>query len=1043
MLEVVATNCRGAASTAIRLRRAFALVSASAVVIAVAASAPAAQAALSSAPVKTDVTDGTVYGIAVGSNAVYLGGDFTQVGPRSGPGAAISRSTSQFDPDMPQVSGGGGAARVTAVAPDGSGGWYVGGDFSHVGGVPRLNLAHILADHTVDPNWTPEPNDRVDALAVAPDGAIYAGGRFDLIGANHVRRDFVAAIDPRTGDATPWAPEPGPHEGPEALNTEVWAVTVGPGGRIYLGGNFTSVDDQPRKRIAAVDPQTGHPTAWNPGADAAVEGFAFGEGVAYVRGAFSTIGANNAARNKLAALDLSSGNATAWNPNPTSTGNCNAVFTLARAPDGTIYAGGCFSTIGANSASRANLAALDPNTGNAIGWNPGTSGGVRWSPDGFVNSLAVGTDGTIYAGGNFTTAGANNAPRGYLAAFDPGTGNATSWNPNANSAVLTVALGPGNTIYAGGIFTSLGGKPRHDLAALDAATGALLPWNPRADHPVHALAIGGDGTVYAGGQFQTIGANGASRSSIAALDPTTGNASSWDPNADYMLYTLSVSANGTVYAAGGFTRIGANRALRAGVAALDPLTGNATSWNPDPHTTDGLPSVSGLALAKTNPNIYVGGAFNTIGANLPQVRNYVAALNSTTANASNWDPNARNSTWAGGPAVNSIALAPDERTIYVSGGFGTIGANSATRNNLAALDATSGNATSWDPHPTGVVGPLLSSLAVGADGTVYAGGDFTGIGSNGARRGGLAALDPVTGNATAFDPDPRGGVLDQATGPTGTLYAAGAFWTTELAPQEGIAAFGPAPPPPTNSAQPAIAGEPGVGKTLSCQRGGWGGSVVYFDYVWLRDGAPIEDSARTFYDVSATDAGHQLACRVTAHNDGGSATATSSTVAVPADPGPTPGGSGGGGGDVPGAPSPGGGTGANGTGTSSSRPPGSSEPGVPLVAPSVHAPRARVSVPSLVSRAALIRRGISVRVRCSARCFIDARLISTRPAEKVLGHARSQVMGDATAVLRLRVSRSGTRVLGVSPPRALTVKVVVTDEAGRSTTTARSIRVSG
>jgi hypothetical protein len=45
---------------------------------------------------------------------------------------------------MPRVAG-----TVYAVAPDGSGGWYVGGSFTHVGGTPRSNLAHVFADQSL------------------------------------------------------------------------------------------------------------------------------------------------------------------------------------------------------------------------------------------------------------------------------------------------------------------------------------------------------------------------------------------------------------------------------------------------------------------------------------------------------------------------------------------------------------------------------------------------------------------------------------------------------------------------------------------------------------------------------------------------------------------------------------------------------------------------------------------------------------------------------------------------------------------------------
>jgi hypothetical protein len=68
---------------------------------------------------------------------------------------------------------------------------------------------------------------------------------------------------------------------------------------------------------------------------------------------------------------------------------------------------------------------------------------------------------------------------------------------------LALAIRDG-TVYAGGRFTSVGNRERDDLAAIDAATGDVRAWNPGADDEVDALAVAG-GTVYAGGLFTSVG----------------------------------------------------------------------------------------------------------------------------------------------------------------------------------------------------------------------------------------------------------------------------------------------------------------------------------------------------------------------------------------------------------------------------------------------------------------------------------------------------------------------------------------------------------
>src|SRR6185295_4249768 len=94
-----------------------------------------------------------------------------------------------------------------------------------------------------------------------------------------------------------------------------------------------------------------------------------------------------------------------------------------------------------------------------------------------------------------------------------------TWNPGANSLVIALAV-DGSTVYAGGDFTSIGGQNRNSIAALDATTGLATTWDPDAigganGTSVSTLAVSGS-TVYVGGQFTFIG--GQSRSNVAALD---------------------------------------------------------------------------------------------------------------------------------------------------------------------------------------------------------------------------------------------------------------------------------------------------------------------------------------------------------------------------------------------------------------------------------------------------------------------------------------------------------------------------------------------
>jgi hypothetical protein len=114
-------------------------------------------------------------------------------------------------------------------------------------------------------------------------------------------------------------------------------------------------------------------------------------------------------------------------------GSLPYVYALA-VSGGTLYAGGQFTTADGNAAQFI------------AQWN-----GSSWSPvgsglDSWVQTLAV-SGGTLYVGGNFTYAGA------YIAQW-----NGSSWSPlgsGMNSDVYALAVS-GSILYAGGNFTTAG-----------------------------------------------------------------------------------------------------------------------------------------------------------------------------------------------------------------------------------------------------------------------------------------------------------------------------------------------------------------------------------------------------------------------------------------------------------------------------------------------------------------------------------------------------------------------------------------------------------
>src|SRR5262249_29890901 len=151
-----------------------------------------------------------------------------------------------------------------------------------------------------------------------------------------------------------------------------------------------------------------------------------------------------------------------------------------------------------------------------------------------------------------------------------------------------------------------------------------------------------------------------------------------------------------------------------------------------------------------------------------QPRNRIAAIDASTGLATAWDPNADNT-------VGELAVVGN--TVYAGGFFNLIGGQDHLW--AVAIDASTGLATSWDPALAFPWDQSLSggvsALAVSGS-TVYLGGSFNMVHTLG--RSNIAALDAATGMPTAWDPkvesDLHGGVRALALDGN-TLYAGGDF----------------------------------------------------------------------------------------------------------------------------------------------------------------------------------------------------------------------------------------------------------------------------
>lgn len=244
---------------------------------------------------------------------------------------------------------------------------------------------------------------------------------------------------------------------------------------VYFANNFNNFDGIANAdKIVRYNKQTGVYSALGTGANQFIEAIILGpDGLLYAGGAFTSIG--GVAADYAAYWDGSS-----WNAMP---GLDQPVTRFAFSPDGFLYQGG------------QSTAPLTVSYWDGAAWNGIAGTGVNGS----IQAMAFDRSGLLYMGGAFTTVDGVTVNR--LATWD-----GTDWamvGSGMNGSVFAIAISLNGLVYVGGNFTTAGGVAASRVAYWNGSV--FTPLGDGVDGDVKAIAIGPDGMIYIGGDFDTAG----------------------------------------------------------------------------------------------------------------------------------------------------------------------------------------------------------------------------------------------------------------------------------------------------------------------------------------------------------------------------------------------------------------------------------------------------------------------------------------------------------------------------------------------------------
>ena len=599
-------------------------------------------------------TDSPASVIARLGNTIYIGGDFTQVGPNLGHGLSVDKNTgSSIVRTFPYVNG-----AISHYITDGKGGWYITGDFTYVANIPRKGIAHILPGYTLDLAWNPDIFDHLYTFGedlnnfstydiTYSENNLYLVGNYTFPGSSIT----LIKINISSGKTDIWRTE-------SQVRDEVQFTIAVKGDTLFMGGKYrrnandvSNCNYDCSSNLTAYIMSTRQVLDWTPAISGQVRKIIISGNKMYVTGNVTHTGSinDNFYKNKVFQINLSDLSVSSLDLQGTVfpdepldmklkgdtlfiagrslypyTGSPKLVWidlTIKKIQiplidiadysnisaieiyDETIYFRGFFSTV--NGKKRNEKAAFHLRNG-LTDWEPALSN---------VSAFAV-TQKEVLISGYFLTLGEK---RTGLAALDANTGKLLEWNPNINNGLGSVNVSTilpsklGDIIYVIGDFTSVDGQTRNKTAAFDTQTGKLTDFN--ANQTFYSLTVNSfireNYLYYFNGK-------------VNKMNLTSGTSQTWEMNNNSTLLGMKASGD-TLFIWGYFSEIDGQS--RKNFASYKISDQKLLSWQIPPDKVPVIDSQqpgAALSVVIKDSIVYIAG------------NNRIEGFNKTTGKPTGW-----------------------------------------------------------------------------------------------------------------------------------------------------------------------------------------------------------------------------------------------------------------------------------------------------------------------------------------------------------------------------------------------------------------------
>lgn len=510
---------------------------------------------------------------------IIIGGDFSIL--NSTTINRIARLNTDGTLDSSFNTGSGTDNSVNSISIQNDGKIIIGGNFTSFNGIVRNGIARLNINGSLDSTFNPGSgaanfgtemsNKSVNTTLIGNNGKIIIGGKFTLY--NSTIRNKITQLNANgTLDFS--------FNAGTGANGTVNATVIQNDGKIIIGGEFSTFNGIPRNGIVRLNVDGTVDTSFNVGTGFTGTGIGIqnylipnvatisiqNDGKIVVGGNFSTY--NDNLRPSIIRLNTDGSRDQTFNPTAIIQGN-----TLATAiqSDGKILIGGTFNIN--NSTGNKYIARLntDGSLDSTFDFNNG--------PNNVVRTISIQNIGKIIIGGSFTTYNGYSRNRIVRINTDGSVDLTFNYVSGANNIIHTTAIQSDKKIIIGGQFTTYNGISINRIARLniDGTLDGTFNTGFGANGNVFCIGLQSDEKIIIGGSF--IEFNNINRKGIARLNTNGQLDTSFDPGAgisninestnistiNFSIYGISIQNDGKIIIGGyfsSFSQIGRNRVAR-------------------------------------------------------------------------------------------------------------------------------------------------------------------------------------------------------------------------------------------------------------------------------------------------------------------------------------------------------------------------------------------------------------------------------------------------------------------------------------------------